>query len=54
MWSGTIQLLQLNHGDEFPELQTTQTLQAIVAAEQADLLTEQDALIFDRSMDSCQ
>jgi glutamate-ammonia-ligase adenylyltransferase len=41
----TIQLLQLNHGNEFPELQTTQTLQAIAAAEQANLLTEQDASI---------
>lgn len=40
----TIQLLQLNHGYEFLELQTTQTLQALTAAEQANLLTKQDAL----------
>ena len=41
----TIQLLQLNHGNEFPELQTTQTLQAIAAAEQAGVMTSEDALI---------
>jgi glutamate-ammonia-ligase adenylyltransferase len=41
----TIQLLQLNHGNEFPELQTTQTLQAITAAEQAGVLTNQASII---------
>lgn len=41
----TIQLLQLNHGNEFPELQTTQTLQAIVAAEQAGVMTNRDSTI---------
>lgn len=41
----TIQLLQLNHGNEFPELQTTETLQAIVAAEQAGVLTNRDSVI---------
>jgi glutamate-ammonia-ligase adenylyltransferase len=41
----TIQLLQLNHGNEFPELQTTQTLQAIAAAEQAGVMTNGDAFI---------
>jgi len=41
----TIQLLQLNHGNEFPELQTTQTLQAIEAAQQATLMTNRDSVI---------
>ena len=41
----TIQLLQLNHGNEFPELQTTQTLKAIVAAEQAGVLANRDSVI---------
>jgi glutamate-ammonia-ligase adenylyltransferase len=41
----TVQLLQLNHGDEFPELQTTQTLQAIFAAEQVGVLTNRDSVI---------
>ncbi len=41
----TIQLLQLSHGHEYPELQTTQTLQALSAAEQAQLVTNRDAVI---------
>ncbi len=41
----TIQLLQLNHGNEFPELQTTETLQAIAAAEDAGVMTKGDASI---------
>jgi [glutamine synthetase] adenylyltransferase / [glutamine synthetase]-adenylyl-L-tyrosine phosphorylase len=41
----TVQLLQLNHADEFPELQTTQTLQAIFAAEQVGVLTNRDSVI---------
>jgi len=35
----------LNHGNEFPELQTTQTLQAIEAAQQATLMTNRDSVI---------
>jgi len=41
----TIQLVQLRHGHEFPALQTTQTLQALVAAEQAGLMTSRDSVI---------
>jgi glutamate-ammonia-ligase adenylyltransferase len=41
----TIQLLQLTHGHEFPELQTTQTLQALAAAQRAQLMTNQDSVI---------
>jgi glutamate-ammonia-ligase adenylyltransferase len=41
----TIQLLQLNHGNEFPELQTTETLPAIAAAEKIGVLTNRDSVI---------
>lgn len=41
----TIQLLQLRHGYEYPELQTTQTLQALAAAQQAELMTNRDSVI---------
>jgi glutamate-ammonia-ligase adenylyltransferase len=41
----TIQLLQLNHGNDFPELQTTETLPAIAVAEKIGVLTNQDSVI---------
>jgi glutamate-ammonia-ligase adenylyltransferase len=41
----TIQLLQLSHGHEYPELRTTQTLQALAAAEQGQLMSHQDSAI---------
>lgn len=41
----TIQLLQLSHGHEYPELRTTQTLQALAAAEQGQLISHQDSVI---------
>ena len=41
----TIQLLQLSHGHEYPDLRTTQTLQALDAAEQGQLMSHQDSAI---------
>jgi [glutamine synthetase] adenylyltransferase / [glutamine synthetase]-adenylyl-L-tyrosine phosphorylase len=38
-----VQLLQLEHGRELPELRTTSTLQALAAAARADLIGDQDA-----------
>lgn len=40
----TVQLLQLSHGHEFPELQTTETLKALAAAEQAGVMTNRDSV----------
>ncbi|ALG06880.1 bifunctional [glutamine synthetase] adenylyltransferase/[glutamine synthetase]-adenylyl-L-tyrosine phosphorylase [Kibdelosporangium phytohabitans] len=39
----TVQLLQLQHAHEIPALRTTATLEGLVAAEQADLITSEDA-----------
>ncbi|HWC83245.1 MAG TPA: bifunctional [glutamine synthetase] adenylyltransferase/[glutamine synthetase]-adenylyl-L-tyrosine phosphorylase [Pseudonocardiaceae bacterium] len=39
----TVQLLQLRHAHELPALRTTSTLDGITAAQQADLLSEDDA-----------
>jgi glutamate-ammonia-ligase adenylyltransferase len=39
----TVQLLQLRHAHELPSLRTTSTLDGIIAAQQADLLSEDDA-----------
>lgn len=40
----TVQLLQLRHGAEVPGLRTTQTLAALTAAAEADLITHDDAV----------
>lgn len=39
----TVQLLQLQHSDEVPALRTPGTLEGLHAAEQADLITSEDA-----------
>ncbi|TNM31130.1 bifunctional [glutamine synthetase] adenylyltransferase/[glutamine synthetase]-adenylyl-L-tyrosine phosphorylase [Streptomyces sedi] len=45
----TVQLLQLRHGAQLPELRTTGTRPALVAARAAGLLTEEDAAVLDEA-----
>ncbi|MBB1252229.1 bifunctional [glutamine synthetase] adenylyltransferase/[glutamine synthetase]-adenylyl-L-tyrosine phosphorylase [Streptomyces alkaliterrae] len=45
----TVQLLQLRHGHEIPELRTTRTRRALAAARRAELLSEADAEVLDEA-----
>ncbi|MEU0654128.1 bifunctional [glutamine synthetase] adenylyltransferase/[glutamine synthetase]-adenylyl-L-tyrosine phosphorylase [Streptomyces albogriseolus] len=45
----TVQLLQLRHGAEVPGLRTTRTREALAAAREAGLLSEEDAAFLDEA-----